>query len=232
MASDSKDKTDEFIESTGAKYAYAYGTGKLFKDVGATGYPLILLVDSGGTILFQGDASKLDESLIAKAVETALTVPLYEWPDDLRKAASSLRKGDLGRALTEVEDAGETHAKIAGSLQGMIEGRLTAVRRAADAGDWLAVKTLGDALTGAIEGRPEVDVVEALLARLKEDDAKDILKAQEQIAKIFERDIKAKQFETLQKKIDRIAEDFPAESVVRRDAEHAHKRLREICGKT
>lgn len=199
--------------------------------MGAGGYPHALLVDSTGTIIYQGHPASINDGLIEKAIETALTVPLYEWPDDLKKAASSLRKGDLGKALGEVEKEGEAHAAIAASLQKMIEGRLALVQKSADAGDWLAVKTSGEALADAIKDRPEAKAVDALLDRLKESDAKDILKAQEKLEKIFERDIKAKQFESLQKKIDKIAEDFPTGSAVHRDAARAHARLREICGK-
>lgn len=219
------------MESTGGEYAYAYGKGKLFSQVGAGGYPHALLVDSTGTIIYQGHPSGINEGLVAKAVETALAVPLYEWPDDLKKAAKSLRKGDLGKALSAVEAKGEAHAVIAASLQKMVEGRVAAVQKAADTGDWLAVKTSGETLADAVKGRPEADAVDALLDLLKKGDAKDILKAQEKIEKIFDRDIKSKQYEGLQKKINKIAEDFPANAAVQRDAERAQGRLRKICGK-
>jgi len=226
VASDSKAKTDSWIQATGAEYAYAYGRGKLFGQVGARAYPSAVLVDATGTILYAGRPAGISDVMVSEAVQSALSIPIFDWPKELKSAASSLQKGKLGDALEKVVAKGDAHVAVTDSLRSMIEGRVGALRDAQSEGDWLRVATTGKDLVKSLEGLDEGKEVRAILAELKADkEAQVILKAQAKIAGFFEKRISSSKAAGVRKKIKKIAERFPADSVVARDAKRALKRL-------
>ena len=186
------------------------------------GTPFAMLVDPAGTILYQGDPREMDEELITSALSASLQVPLYDWPADLDAAKAAFQSGQLADALTKAE----ANSKVAEAVRGMIDARVGRVRDAAASGDWLTVDERASELADAIKGLPAETEVRGLLKELKSDkDAKKALKAQRQIAKLFEKKIGSSKVDSVLKKVEKIAAGFPAESGVGRDAAKAKSRL-------
>jgi len=217
VTSESPSQTEPWVAKHGMKYAYAYDKGSaLFRGVGATGYPSAVLVDAKGTIVYAGHPASINDGVIEKALDGALSKPIFEWPKELGGVAKLIRKGDLGAAVAEVQKLGEAHADIAKAVQGMVAGRVTALEKARDAGDWLAVETSGKALLKGLGKLPEAEQVKAILDALDKDKgAQEILKAQEKIAKIFAGELKKNQFDKVQKDLDKIREDLPGTAAAR-----------------
>lgn len=227
MTGESASSTEPWIEKHGAKYAYAYDkTLGLMRATGQSGLPSSVLVDASGTILYVGHPASINASLIERAVQGALTKPIYDWPKELSGVAKAIRKGNLGDAVTEVQKLGDAHADIAAAVQNMVKARVSAVERARDDKDWLRVVTLGEPLVKGLGKLPEAAQVEAILDALDGDkEAKAVLKAQQKVAKYFAGDIKKNQFDRVQKDLEKIAEEFSGTAAAR-DARDGLEKLR------
>ena len=65
VTSEGESQTEPWVESKGARYAYAYDRGgKLSRALGVTGIPNAVLVDPSGTILWQGNPGSLTNELV------------------------------------------------------------------------------------------------------------------------------------------------------------------------
>ncbi len=217
MTSESPSQTEPWVAKHGMKYAYAYDKGSaLFRGVGASGYPSAVLVDAKGTIVYAGHPGSINDSVIEGALDGALATPIFEWPKELGGVAKLIRKGDLGGAVTELAKLGEAHADVAKAVQGMVTGRVAALEKARDAGDWLAVESNGKALLKGLGKLEEAAKVKEILDALDKDkDAQEILKAQQKIEKIFAGEIKKNQFDKVKKDLDKIREDLPGTAAAR-----------------
>jgi hypothetical protein len=219
VTSESPSNTDPWVEKHGMEYAYAYDKpGALFRGVGATGYPSAILVDPSGNIVYLGHPGSVTEAMIESALDGALAKPLYEWPKELSGVAKSVRKGDLGAALAELAKLGDAHADVTAAVRGMVKGRVSQVEKARDAGDWLRVETLGEDLIKGLGKLEEAATVQAILDALDKDKAaKEILKAQQKVAKLFEGEVKKNQFDKIKKDLDKVVEEFKG-TAAERDA--------------
>lgn len=229
MTSESVSNTEPWVKQHGMQYAYAYDKpGALFRGVGATGYPSAILVDASGNIAFLGHPAEVTETLIEAALDGALAKPLYEWPKELNGVAKSVRKGDLGAALAELTKLGDAHADIAAAVRGMVKGRVSQVEKARDAGDWLRVETLGKALVKGLGKLEEAATVQTILDTLDKDKAaKEILKAQQKVAKMFEGELKKNQFDKVKKDLEKVIEEFK-DTAAERDARAGLEKLKEL----
>lgn len=231
MTSESVSSTEPWVKDNGMEYAYAYDKGSaLFRGVGATGYPSAILVDASGAIVYLGHPASVTDDLISKALDGALPKPLFDWPKELAGAAKAVRKGDLAGAIAEVDKLGAPHADVATQLRGMVKGRVAQVERARDAGDWLAVDTLGSKLLKDLGKLPEAATVKGILDTLAGDKAaKELLKAQQKIAKLFEGELKKNQFDRVQKDLEKLRDEYKG-TVVERDARAGLERLKALRG--
>ena len=226
MTSESAGQTEPWIEKHGAKYAYAYDKGsKLSSALGVTGLPTAVLVDASGTVAWVGHPSSLNESIVEKHLDGALSKPVWEWSKKASKVKKAVLENELGKALSEVEKLGEEFTDIKTAIRGMIDGKLASVQAAKEAGDWMRVDDLGSGLKKAFSGLPELETVKTILADLKSDKAaQKVLAGQRKVAKIFSKEIKRKDIPKMEKQLKAIAESNPLTAAAR-DANAGLKRL-------
>ena len=187
--------------------------------------PYAMLVGPAGTILYQGDPRDMDEALITDALSAALQVPLYDWPAEVGDAKDAFQEGNLADALSKAE----ADPKIQEAVRGVIDGRVGRLRESAEIGDWLSVDERGKDLADALKGLPEETELRELLKELKSNkEAKKALSAQRQIAKLLAKKVTPSKVDGVLKKVEKIAEDFPADSGVGRDAARAKARLESL----
>ena len=196
--------------------------------VGAKGFPSSVLIDSSGTIVFAGHPAKVTSEMVTNATAGALPIGLYDWPDDLKKAAKTLRKGDYEGTLAAINKEGPDFTTYADAIRAVVAGKIKALDAAIGSGDWLRVETMAKGLKDQLGKLPEAEEVKTALDNLKADkEAQAILKAQKRIAKVFEKKINKSKASKLKDSVRKIAKDYPG-TVVERDADRAVKRLDEI----
>jgi hypothetical protein len=229
VTSESASSTEPWVKEHGMEYAYAYDKSKtLARSVGATSLPSAILVDATGNIVYLGHPGSVTAAMIEAALDGALSKPLFEWPKELNGVAKDVRKGDFGDALAELEKLGDAHADIAAELRGLVKGRVAQVEKARDAGDWLRVETLGEPLAKGLGKLEEAATVQAILDTLDKDKAaKEILKAQQKVAKIFAGDVKKNQFDKVERDLGKIVEEF-AGTAAERDARAGLEKLKAL----
>ena len=227
VASESESLTTPWIENTGAKYAYAFDKSRaLMKAVGAKGFPSAVLINASGEIVYAGHPARITDDVVASAVTGALPTPLFDWPDELSKASKLVAKDKLADAIAAIEKQDERFGEYAELLVTMASQKVAALKAAAEGSDWLYVDTQGKALASSLKGRPEVAEIEAVLDQLKGDkDAKAVLKAQKNVAKMFAKPVSRKMAPKLSEKARRIADDFPGTGA-ERDALRAIEKLK------
>lgn len=222
MTDEGKGDTEKWIESKGAKYPYAYDKGgKIRGFFGITGIPHSVLIDATGTVVWRGHPGNLTKDVVEKSLAGALTEPLWAWPDSARKVRQAVQKRQFAKALDEARALGADGAKIAAALEALVQGRLSALKAAADAGDWFSVEERGKSLEKEFSGLPAVEEIKALLARLKDDrQAQAVLAAQKEIRRLTAGRIKKGDIPRIEKRLGEIAAQFPATGAAR-DAERA-----------
>ena len=190
LTSESADKTEPWIESKGVKYAYAYDKGgKLSNALGVSGIPNAVLVDTSGKIIWQGHPSGLDEATIAKAIEGAISVPVYEWADSAKKIKKAFLEGDFGDAIKEADALAEKEdlgKEIGDMLRNMVKGRVATIEADLEKGEVLRAHDAAKALSKNLKGLPEEEAVKALVKKITDDkDLKKAMKTQEKLAEIM-----------------------------------------------
>lgn len=229
IASENPELTVEWMDKGRAEYAYAFDPlDKLYYAIGAPPIPACLLVDPHGTILFGGYPEDLKDEVIEKAAADALTEPLFQWPEELAKSAAALRKGKLGKAITEAEAAGDLYAEYVAELEALLDGQVSLLEAAFEEGDYLKVITIAKELEDAVEGRPQAERVEPLVKEIRKDrDKRMVLEAQEDIQKLLAKKIKRKDVQKHVDDLEELRERFPG-TIVDRDVDRAIARLRDI----
>ena len=211
MTSESEAKTEAWIDKHDAKYAYAYDrSGKLKSWFGVSGIPHAILVDPNGTIIWRGHPSTLKGSTVEEALNGALKVPSWEWPDSARAVRKALAKRKYAAAISAAERMGPEGGEILDAVRSVVSGRVKGLLAAYEKGDILSVLDRGKACQKDMAKLPEADEVKALLAKIKGDkQALSVAKAQRSIRKIFEsRKIKKKDFSRHRKTLEKIHRDF------------------------
>lgn len=188
MTNEGESETVKWIESKGAKYAYAYDKGgKLQRFFGVTGIPAAVLVDASGTILWQGHPGNLDEGLVAKATAGALPKPMWEWSPATKGVKNALLKKQYKAAIEEAAKLTEADgaAAIQSAIQGIVKSKLELLKASYAKGDFLGAETQAAGLQKELAGLPEAEEATKVAADIKANDkAAAVIKAQKQIAKI------------------------------------------------
>ena len=188
LTSEGAKRTEAWIEAKGAKFAYAYDRGGLAKQLGVRGIPASFLVGPDGKIVWQGHPSGVNDALVTKHLEGALTKPLYEWDGAAKKIKSAFLDGQFGKALAEAaklaekDPFGEEAGRI---VRQVLESRVASLEAAIEKGDVLTAYEGAKALAKGLKGLPEQDRVEAISKRISKDkELRAQMKAQEKVLKI------------------------------------------------
>ena len=217
MTNEGKSLTEKFMDANGAKYAFAYDKGgKLQRSLGVGGIPHAFLLDPTGVIVWEGHPGSLTKSTVSKALEGAISKPVWEWPSEAKgvgKAFSSRKFGEALEAALKLGESGQEYATAIKTLAGKLAAKVTKAR---EEGDWLTVDEKGNEYVGQLRGLEVAADVEAALEALKSDkQAQEILKAQKQVQKILGGKIKGKDLPKVKDKLRKIAADFPGTAVER-----------------
>jgi hypothetical protein len=180
-----KKDTDDFVEKTGAKYAYAYDKGgKLKARFGVSGIPHALLVDPSGKVVWAGHPASLNAKVIEQHLTGALTKPMWEWSASAKDAKAALQKrkyADALAAAAKIPEA-EQGPAIRDAIQNVVKSRVEAAKAALTAGDFLSAQESGAELTKELEGLPEKADADKVVADVKANkDADKVLRAQKTI---------------------------------------------------
>lgn len=232
MTGESQGKTDEFMEETGAKFAYAYDGGlKLFRSLGLSGFPSAVLVDPSGEIVWSGHPASLQSNIVESHLGGALKTPVWEWPRSTASVKKALAKGDFAKAHEEaqalVEEGDEGATEIAAAIENMIQSKVKSVEAAYEAGDYLAAYEKGQALEKGLKGRDaEVERVEAVVDAIKGDrDAKATMKGQKILSKLkADPPANRRDLEKLTPKLQALAKRYEG-TIVARQADAWRKEL-------
>jgi len=230
VTSEGRQKTEQWIESKGAEYAYAYDQGgKLKSWFGIRGIPHAVLVDATGTIVWRGHPGKLTEEIVEESLGGALRLPMWEWPEVVRKKVGKyfLRR-QSAKALAEAEKLGETAAPVRAELSGLVAGLASSVRALHAEGNYLSARLNGERCKKELAGLPQADEIEEVLRSIKADkQAQTILKAQQKVRKTLGGKIKKASFAKHEKAFRKIMQDLPG-TVAAREAQEGLKTLQEM----
>lgn len=189
MTSEGESQTEAWVEDKGAAFPFAYDPGsKLFRALGASGYPSAYLVDPTGKVVWQGHPSSLDAATIEQHLEGALTRPIYTWSGAAGKVKKAFLKNDFGGAITAAKKLAEDDpfgVEVEGIVRGILEGRLAMYDGALERGDVLTAYDGYKSLSKGLKGLDEDEHVKAQLKVIsKSKEMKAAMKAQEKLAEI------------------------------------------------
>jgi hypothetical protein len=209
VTNESAGQTEDFVEDTGAKYAYAYDKGgKLKRWFGVSGIPHAILVDPTGMVVWRGHPASLKGADIEPALKGSLATPLYAFGKEAKGVKKALAKGKWAKAVAEADALGEAGAGLQKSLADLIDMRAAVLDTAWEAGDYHLAQRMAESNAKQFADLPQAETAEQILTDLKKDkDKQKVLKAQLQIQKLLEEPPrKDKDFEKLYKKLEKIAE--------------------------
>ncbi len=197
VTSEGESQTEPWVESKGARYAYAYDRGgKLQKALGVSGIPNAVLVDPSGTILWQGHPSSLTNALVEEAIKGSITTPVYEWGGSAKGIKKAFLKGNFAKALKEADKLAEDEelgTEIGVMLRKMVADRVASYEADLERGDVLKAYDGAKALASGIKGLPEEERISALLKAISKDKAhKAALKAQTKLIEISALELRRK----------------------------------------
>ncbi len=171
--------TDRWAERTKCAYPYGYDTtGELSKWFNVRFIPDAVLFDSNGVIVWRGNPGKLREGTIRKALEGALTAPLWEFPDAARDALANRRYAAALRETVGTDFEPLVRTRIAFTLR--------SVRGALADGDYLRAQELGGPALDGMQGLPEHDELGAELAKLDTPERRAVIASQRELEVLIE----------------------------------------------
>ncbi|MFT5080707.1 MAG: hypothetical protein ACJAZ8_002822 [Planctomycetota bacterium] len=197
VTSEGESQTEPWVESKGARYAYAYDRGgKLKNALGVTGIPNAVLVDPSGTILWQGHPSSLTNELVEQAIKGSIETPIYEWGGSAKGIKKAFLKGDFAKALKEADKLAEEEelgTEIGTMLRKMVADRVASFEADLERGDVLKAYDGAKAISSGIKGLPEEERISAMLKKISKDkDLKSALKAQTKLNEIMALELRRK----------------------------------------
>jgi hypothetical protein len=229
VTDEGKKDTEPWIEKKGVKYAYAYDKGgKLKSKLGVSGIPHAFLVDPTGTIIWEGHPGNLKPADIEKALEGALTKPMWEWPASAKGVRTAMQKHKYADALAGADKLTEADQGplIKAAIQTTIASRVKAMKTALEAGDFLTAQDASTDLQVALAGLPEQAEAKTVGDTIKANkDAGPIMKAQKSI-----RAAKAEEYKSskqLEKGIDsmkKIVKELPG-TIAEKEAKEFQEQL-------
>lgn len=185
MTDEGKKDTESWIQSKGVKYAYGYDKGGRLKgQLGVSGIPHAFLVDPSGKIIWEGHPGSLPDDVISKALAGSLSKPMWEWPANAKGVRAALAKHKYGDALAEAGKLSEADMgpTIKSAVQGIVAGRVQAMKAALDAGNFLQAQESADVLSKELEGLPELADAKTTLDAIKANkDAERVIKGQKKV---------------------------------------------------
>lgn len=227
MTDEAKPVTDHWIEQRDAEFAYGFDKkNDLARWFGVRGIPHAVLVDPSGTILWRGQPQNLKSSTIDEALKGALETPISDWPKSASKVAKYVRKADFAKAVQEAEKLGAEGGSVLAAVRQLADGKRDSIERWIDQGDYLNATERGKGYLKELKGLPQGEAIERMLTEVEEDDdAQDVLDAQERVAKLMGRKIKKGSIPKLTRELKQIAAKY-AGTGAGRDAKAALQRLR------
>lgn len=188
VTDESPSLTEPWISANKATYAYAYDTaGELSRFFRVSSIPRAIIVSADGTVLFNGHPSEVDDALLAKAVEGAVSKPWWEWSGAAAGVKAALQKSDFKSALDLAGQLGEADdgPKTLAVVRKMVQSRAADLRSAHQAGDFLRARTVAETLQKELAGLPEGAEAERIATEIAGDPkALEVIQGQQKLAKI------------------------------------------------
>jgi hypothetical protein len=208
VTSESQSSTEPWVSKHGARYAYGYNSGSL-KGKFPGGIPMAILVDPSGNIVWKGHPSSLKDGDIERALAGALETPMWEWPASAKSVRSSLKKHKYAKALAQAEELGDAGLAIHQAVQGMVTGKLAALKGLHKKGDYLGATELAATLEKELKGLPEQSEIKTIAGSIKADkQAQSILKAQKKLQSMMEGRIKKAKVPAMIKNLEKLMAEY------------------------
>jgi hypothetical protein len=233
VTSESEAETVPWVKEHGAKYAYAYDPGQKFmRALGLAGMPTAWLVDSTGTVVWQGHPGNLQESTVEAVLSGALTTPMWDWPKEAAPIKKPLAKRQIAAALKEAEKLAQTNEAIAAiqkAIQGVVDGRVAGMNKMKEDGNALDAFNAAVSIAKDCAGLPAAEDAAAVQKAIAADATlKAVMDAQTAVRKLREKDPDdEKSIKAAQKKLKKIAEDH-ANTAAAREADAFSAELQEL----
>jgi hypothetical protein len=158
-------KTEEWVKSSGAKFAYGYDKkSTLWNWFGVGSIPDSVLVDPSGTIVWRGHPMALTEARVEQVLDGALEKPLWDWPAEASLLKQAIVADNYALALREAKKLGGEWETL---VTERVEGMVTTVETAHRDGDFLKALTAGQPAARALRGLPEGERVSRLVTEMK-----------------------------------------------------------------
>ncbi|MCP5020310.1 MAG: redoxin domain-containing protein [bacterium] len=190
LTSESESKTEPWVAAKGAKYAYAYDKGgKMKRALGVRGIPSAILVDPSGKIIWEGHPSSVTEELVEKAIEGAISTPVYEWDKSTKAVKKAFLNGDFGKAIKAADKLAEQNdlgKEIGQMLRGMVAKRVGVIEADLKAGEVFKAYSAAEAMAKKLKGLPEATTLKTIIEQVSKDKSqKKILKTQGKLADLL-----------------------------------------------
>lgn len=226
--------TEAWIESKGARYAYAYYDGTAFPSaMGVSGIPHAVLVSPDGTVMWAGHPASIPAEAIERGLAGAITKPIFEWDDAVSKVADALRRKELGKALIEAKklaEKGVADSDVAlATVERMVEGAVKSVESALEEGNYLDAWTAAERWAKQLKGLDSADRLESVIETCKNDpEAKRVIAGQKKLRALLGKKLKKKrEADSLMDKIRELAEEYDG-TYVSVEASRAIEQVRSI----
>ncbi len=226
VTGESKGLTEPWIEKHEVGYDYAYDKSGHVAALLSTGsLPNAVLVAPDGRIVWRGHPGSLNEATLALALKgNPLRRPLFRLPGYTPALRKALAKGDYRSvygALGKIKDQGQRE-ELTTAIDGIIEGRVSALEALFEAGDYLAVDEALGPMRKALRKLPPAERLDALAEKMKARDVVTIIRAQRKVRELVPdgKRIAEKQRTRILKELRRIVEANP-DTQAARDAQEA-----------
>ncbi len=217
------ENTVPWIERMRVRHPYAYERNLYWLKANVFAYPYAFLIDPGGVIVWRGHPGKLDEALIEKHLEGALTRPLYAWPEAFAEVKALALEEKWPEAVqlaekltTENEELAVYRDAVNQLLRTRVKSLVTLVR----SGDYYSAWNRAQALKEALGDHPAVFEIDLAIRALERDPKLHaIWNAQKEIVALRARAVSSREeAEAAIAELEEIAKRYP-EQLLAREAE-------------
>jgi thioredoxin-like negative regulator of GroEL len=142
ITSEGKSDTERWVESKGAKYAYAYDkSGALSRYFGVSGIPAAALVNAQGIVVWRGHPGSLPMDTLQQALKGALGTPIFDWPKSAAGVRAAFSKRDFAGAIGTAEKLPEPErALVLDGVKAYVDGQVQIAQAALDEGNLLVAR--------------------------------------------------------------------------------------------
>lgn len=207
-----KGQTLAWVKEHKMQFPYAFDAdGKLITELGVKQFPVVVLLDLSGRIVWQGVPSEVRDELVEQHLEGVISAPSWQWPDETGTVLKALQKRQYKKVLDAAAKLETPLAReIETALELSIAGRTAALEALYERGEYLDTVDTCRRMTKNFAGLEAGTVAKEMEKRITSDkEAKKQLQAQANVRKLEQTELhNLKQAEKTLKSAEKLARKY------------------------